>query len=198
MVELFQLIASKPLEFLAGLGLSSVTIYSIVSFIKFIIGRIAKKKNIAKEELKFEKLANLVIAKLGGVETFIDNVAVKVIDKFTPAINEIKELLTKVENSEKCPVELKAYIETVLNAAGNKELLLAYQELKNQLTNQVVQIAKDTIVKGEENIKNDKEQENVEPPTSTVEIERIEIEPNKKKSKSKKKSNIDDSDVTYA
>lgn len=198
MVELFQLIASKPLEFLAGLGLSSATIYSIVSFIKFIVSLIAKKKNIAKEELKFEKLANLVISKLGGVETFIDNVAGKVIDKFTPAINEIKELLTKVANSEKCPVELKAYIETVLNAAGNKELLLAYQELKNQLTNQVLQIAKDTIVKGEENIKNEKEQENVEPPTSTVEIERIEIEPAKKKSKNKKKSNIDDSDVTYA
>ena len=77
-------------------------------------------------------------------------------------------------------------------------MLLAYQELKNQLTNQVVQIAKDTIVKGEENIKNEKEQENVEPPTSTVEIERIEIEPTKKKSKNKKKSTIDDSDVTYA
>lgn len=198
MVELFQLIASKPLEFLAGLGISSATIYSIVAFIKFIVGRIAKKRNIAKEDLKFEKLANLVISKLGGVETFIDNVAGKVIDKVTPAFNEIKELLTKVANSEKCPVELKAYIETVLNAAGNKELLLAYQELKNQLTNQVVQIAKDTIVKGEENIKNEKEHENVEPPTSTVEIERIEIEPTKKKSKNKKKSNIDDSDVTYA
>lgn len=198
MVELFQLIASKPLEFLAGLGISSATIYSIVSFIKFIVSLIAKKKNIAKEELKFEKLANLVISKLGGVETFIDNVAVKVIDKVTPAINEIKELLIKVANSEKCPVELKAYIETVLNAGGNQELLLAYQELKNQLTNQVMQVAKDTIVKGEENIKNEKEQENVEPPASTVEIERIEIEPTKKKSKNKKKSNIDDSDVTYA
>lgn len=198
MVEFFQLIAAKPLEFLAGLGISSATIYSVIRIIKLIISLIAKKKNIAKEELKFKKLANLVIEKLGGVETFIDNVATHVIDKVTPYINEIKELLTKLANSEKCPVELKAYIETVLNAAGNKELLLAYQELKNQLTNQVVQIAKDTIVKGEENIKNDKEQENVEPPTSTVEIERIEIEPNKKKSKSKKKSNIDDSDVTYA
>lgn len=198
MVELFQLIASKPLEFLAGLGLSSATIYSIVSFIKFIVSLIAKKKNIAKEELKFEKLANLVIAKLGGAENFMDNVAIRVIDKVTPAINEIKELLRELSNAEKCPVELKAYIDTVLNAAGNKELLLAYQELKNQLTNQVVQIAKDTIVKGEENIKNEKEQENVEPPTSTVEIERIEIEPAKKKSKNKKKSNIDDSDVTYA
>lgn len=198
MVEFFQLIASKPLEFLAGLGLSSATVYSIVSFIKFIVGRIAKKKNIAKEELKFEKLANLVIAKLGGAENFMDNVAIRVIDKVTPAINEIKELLRELSNAEKCPVELKAYIDTVLNAAGNKELLLAYQELKNQLTNQVVQIAKDTIVKGEENIKNEKEHENVEPPTSTVEIERIEIEPTKKKSKNKKKSNIDDSDVTYA
>ena len=198
MVEFFQLIASKPLEFLAGLGLSSATVYSIVSFIKFIVGRIAKKKNIAKEELKFEKLANLVIAKLGGAENFMDNVAIRVIDKVTPAINEIKELLRELSNAEKCPVELKAYIDTVLNAAGNKELLLAYQELKNQLTNQVVQIAKDTIVKGEENIKNEKEQENVEPPTSTVEIERIEIEPTKKKSKNKKKSTIDDSDVTYA
>ncbi len=198
MVELFQLIASKPLEFLAGLGISSATIYSIVSFIKFIVSLIAKKKNIAKEELKFEKLADLVISKLGGVETFIDNVAVKVIDKVTPAINEIKELLIKIANSEKCPVELKAYIETVLNAGGNQELLLAYHELKNQLTNQVMQVAKDTIVKGEENIKNEKEQENVEPPASTVEIERIEIEPTKKKSKNKKKSNIDDSDVTYA
>ena len=191
MVEFFQLIAAKPLEFLAGLGISSATIYSVIRIIKLIISLIAKKKNIAKEELKFEKLANLVIEKLGGVETFIDNVATHVIDKVTPYINEIKELLTKLANSEKCPVELKAYIETVLNAAGNQELLLAYQELKNQLT-------KDTIAKGEENLKNEKEQEKVEPPTPTVEIERIEIQPTKKNSKTKKKSNTEDTDITYA
>lgn len=198
MVEFFQLIAAKPLEFLAGLGISSATIYSVIRIIKLIISLIAKKKNIAKEELKFEKLANLVIEKLGGVETFIDNVATHVIDKVTPYINEIKELLTKLANSEKCPVELKAYIETVLNAAGNQELLLAYQELKNQLTNQVIESVKDTIAKGEENLKNEKEQEKVEPPTPTVEIERIEIQPTKKNSKTKKKSNTEDTDITYA
>ena len=198
MVEFFQLIAAKPLEFLAGLGISSATIYSVIRIIKLIISLIAKKKNIAKEELKFEKLANLVIEKLGGVETFIDNVATHVIDKVTPYINEIKELLTKLANSEKCPVELKAYIETVLNAAGNQELLLAYQELKNQLTNQVIESVKDTIANGEENLKNEKEQEKVEPPTPTVEIERIEIQPTKKNSKTKKKSNTEDTDITYA
>ena len=198
MVEFFQLIAAKPLEFLAGLGISSATIYSVIRIIKLIISLIAKKKNIAKEELKFEKLANLVIEKLGGVETFIDNVATHVIDKVTPYINEIKELLTKLANSEKCPVELKAYIETVLNAAGNQELLLAYQELKNQLTNQEIESEKDTIAKGEENLKNEKEQEKVEPPTPTVEIERIEIQPTKKNSKTKKKSNTEDTDITYA
>lgn len=198
MVEFFQLIAAKPLEFLAGLGISSATIYSVIRIIKLIISLIAKKKNIAKEELKFKKLANLVIEKLGGVETFIDNVATHVIDKVTPYINEIKELLTKLANSEKCPVELKAYIETVLNAAGNQELLLAYQELKNQLTNQVIESVKDTIVKGEESLKNEKEQEQVEPLTSTVEIERIEIQPTKKNSKTKKKSNTEDTDITYA
>ena len=198
MVEFFQLIAAKPLEFLAGLGISSATIYSVIRIIKLIISLIAKKKNIAKEELKFEKLANLVIEKLGGVETFIDNVATHVIDKVTPYINEIKELLTKLANSEKCPVELKAYIETVLNAAGNQELLLAYQELKNQLTNQVIESVKDTIAKGEENLKNEKEQEKVEPPTPTVEIERIEIQPTKKNSKTRKKSNTEDTDITYA
>ena len=198
MVEFFQLIAAKPLEFLAGLSISSATIYSVIRIIKLIISLIAKKKNIAKEELKFEKLANLVIEKLGGVETFIDNVATHVIDKVTPYINEIKELLTKLANSEKCPVELKAYIETVLNAAGNQELLLAYQELKNQLTNQVIESVKDTIAKGEENLKNEKEQEKVEPPTPTVEIERIEIQPTKKNSKTKKKSNTEDTDITYA
>lgn len=198
MVEFFQLIAAKPLEFLAGLGISSATIYSVIRIIKLIISLIAKKKNIAKEELKFEKLANLVIEKLGGVETFIDNVATHVIDKVTPYINEIKELLTKLANSEKCPVELKAYIETVLNAAGNQKLLLAYQELKNQLTNQVIESVKDTIAKGEENLKNEKEQEKVEPPTPTVEIERIEIQPTKKNSKTKKKSNTEDTDITYA
>ena len=198
MVEFFQLIAAKPLEFLAGLGISSATIYSVIRIIKLIISLIAKKKNIAKEELKFEKLANLVIEKLGGVETFIDNVATHVIDKVTPYINEIKELLTKLANSEKCPVELKAYIETVLNAAGNQELLLAYQELKNQLTNQVIESVKDTIAKGEENLKNEKEQEKVEPPTPTVEIERIEIQPTTKNSKTKKKSNTEDTDITYA
>lgn len=198
MVEFFQLIAAKPLEFLAGLGISSATIYSVIRIIKLIINFIAKKRNIAKEELKFEKLANLVISKLGGVETFIDNVATHVIDKVTPYINEMKELLVKLANSEKCPVELKAYIETVLNASGNQELLLAYQELKNQLTNQVIEAAKETIAQGEQNIINEKEQEIVEPPTSTVEIERIEIQQIKKNSKTKKKANIDDSDVTYA
>ena len=86
----------------------------------------------------------------------------------------------------------------MLNAAGNQELLLAYQELKNQLTNQVIESVKDTIAKGEENLKNEKEQEKVEPPTPTVEIERIEIQPTKKNSKTKKKSNTEDTDITYA
>lgn len=176
MVELFELIASKPLEFLAGLGISSATIYSINAFIKFIFSFATKKKQAIKERLQNEKLADLVISKLGGAETFIEMIVVKIINNIMPTMNEIKELLVNLVNSEKCPVELKAYIKTILNASDNKELLLTYQDLKNQLITTALESTEQIIVKGKQKIEEEKKESLEDNKTldENIELEKIE------------------------
>lgn len=140
MVELFQLIATKPLEFLAGLGVSSATIYSVLKIIKFLMSLMLKKKNIEQENLRFDKIANVVVEKFGGVENFIDKTASQLITKLAPIFEDMKGKLKEIYSKENCPVELKAYIETVLKYSGNNELLLTYEELKKQLINNIDKI----------------------------------------------------------
>lgn len=135
MVELFELIARYPIEFLAGLGISTTTIYTGVRIIKGIVALITKKSRIAKEKLQQDNIATAIITKLGGIDGFIDKVASSVIEKLTTSksITEIKEILTKVATRSDCPIELKAYIETVLSQSGSEELYLQYENAKSTL-----------------------------------------------------------------
>lgn len=176
MVELFKLIASNPVEFFAGLGISSATIYSIISILKLIFSFLTKKKQAIKQRLQNEDIANLVILKLGGLENFIDNIVKQVIDGINPYIEDLRLLLTQISNAEKCPVELKAYIQTILNANDNKELLLTYQDLKNKLITTALESTEQIIYNGKQKIEEEKQEqveENVKTDENT-ELEKIE------------------------
>ncbi len=170
MVELFQLILKYPIAFLVGLCISSGTIYSVFAVIKGVIKFFTKKKIEAKERANNEKIANLVISKLGGPDNFIDRIVLLLIKAINPAFNEIKEILTGIKEEEKCPVELKAYIQTVLSY-GNKELLLAYQQLKNQLISESIKSTNEIIDKCKQKVKQEqeKQEEAIQEPSTEIE-----------------------------
>lgn len=186
MVEFFKLIASKPLEFIAGLGVSSATIYSMVMIIKFVLSLITKKKNFQKENLKFNKLADLVINKFGGVEEFINKISVQVISNLAPTFNEFNKKFNEILLKETCPLELKAYIETVLKANGNKELLLTYEDLKRKLSSELMQTKKEFI----QNIKQIEQE-------IKSEIEQVRTDLEIKEITSKSKEIKETKDITY-
>ena len=135
MVELFELIMQYPAQFLAGLGLSSGAIYLIFSGIKGFIKLVTKKSTKLKQIANNNAIADAVVNKLGDMDAFIDKVAETVINKLSnaQAINEIKAVLTKIANKENCPIELKAYINTMLSQKGSEKLQLLYEQTKANL-----------------------------------------------------------------
>lgn len=135
MVELFELIMQYPAQFLAGIGLSSGAIYLIFSGIKGFVKLITKKSTKLKQIANNNAVADAVVNKLGDMDAFIDKVAETVINKLSnaQAINEIKAVLTKIANKEDCPIELKAYIDTVLSQSGSEHLQLLYEQTKANL-----------------------------------------------------------------
>ncbi len=158
MVEFFQLIVNKPVEFLAGLGLSSATIYSVIRIIKWIIGLCTRKRAAAKETAKNNSLAELIISKMTSVDTLVDKTVLAAINGLQQPLSKLSELLTEIVNKDTCPVELKAYIKAVLKVSNSAELTLVYTQLKNELLNAATTEVKQTIELGEQII----EQEQVE------------------------------------
>ena len=132
MVELFQLIMNNPLQFLAGLGISSTAIYSCVRIIKGLVYLVTKKRQNAKLEQSQNAVADAVISKLGGVENLIDKIANAVIEKITTSqiAEDMKMALSTLASKNDCPAELKAYIQTVLSQSGSEELKLIYEQIK--------------------------------------------------------------------
>ena len=123
MVEIFQTILQYPLQFLAGLGISGGAIYGAFSFSKWLISLFTKKSQKAKEILNRQAIADTIINAVGGIDNFIDKIAEKVIEKFTTnkTIDEFKQVLQKISSKNDCPIELKAYIETVLSQSGSEQ-----------------------------------------------------------------------------
>lgn len=199
MTELFELIASKPLEFLAGLGVSATSIYTIISLLKGLFSLITKKSKKAKELLNQQNIANAVIEKLGGVEGFMDNVAKLVCSKLEPGLKEIKEMVKQVANNDKCPTELKAYIETILKYSGDKNLIAMYENLKNQFLTTAQEEVNNLILEGEKNLGEAKEETKIEQSIETVEQPSNEFKKSSKKTRKKDiKEESENTEVDYA
>ena len=199
MTELFELIASKPLEFLAGLGVSATSIYTIISLLKGLFSLITKKSKKAKELLNQQNIANAVIEKLGGVEGFMDNVAKLVCSKLEPGLKEIKEMVKQVANNDKCPTELKAYIETILKYSGDKNLIAMYENLKNQFLTTAQEEVNNLILEGEKNLGEAKEETKIEQSIETVEKSSNEFKKSSKKTRKKDiKEEPENTEVDYA
>ena len=199
MTELFELIASKPLEFLAGLGISATSIYTVISLLKGFFSLITKKSKKAKDLLNQQNIANAVIEKLGGVEDFMDNVAKLVCSKLEPGLKEIKEMVKQVANNDKCPTELKAYIETILKYSGDKNLIAMYENLKNQFLTTAQEEVNNLILEGEKNLEEAKEETKVEQSIETVEQPSNEFKKSSKKTRKKDiKEEPENTEVDYA
>lgn len=192
MVEIFETIMQYPLQFLAGLGISSGTIYGVFSFIKWIVSCITKKSKKAKEILNQQAIADTIIKTIGGVDNFMDSIASKVVEKITtnPTINNFKVLLKEIANKDTCPIELKAYIETVLSQSGSEQLSLLYEQTKSTLIEIAKEQTRNCIENGETIIEQEKENEEEITNQNVQVVENKEIETPQVENK--------DTDIDYA
>ena len=148
MLEIFKSIAEYPLEWLAGLGISTATIFTIIRLLGWFISLITKKSRKAKEEMQEQKMYNLmmdsefsVIRRLANDEYFINKLAVAIMKYSKP--------------SNDCPLEVLAYIKAVLAQNGSEGLALTYEQFMSQLLNKLkhkpaeveVEIPVESIVK---------------------------------------------------
>ena len=128
MSKVFEYILMQPIQSVFVLVMGVSITYTIIRILKGIFGLFTRKRKIRKELEKQERQAELVVDKLGGVEAFSECVADKVFNQQKTIIKEIKEELHAIQSADKCPIELKAYIETVLKTSP--QLQLQYEELK--------------------------------------------------------------------
>ena len=149
MTELIELILAKPLEFLAGFGISATTIFSIWKLLAWIISLFTKGKRLRKEKETQTAIAAAVINAFGGLDKFINKVAERVIFSISESefARILKNQLEQIKESTNCPVELQAYIETVLTQDGSEDLKVIYEQIKNNLlfqvqnkTNQIIKV----------------------------------------------------------
>ncbi|MGN1222432.1 MAG: hypothetical protein ACI4TT_04285 [Christensenellales bacterium] len=190
MVELFEIIMQYPAQFLAGLGLSSGAIYLIFSGIKGFVKLVTKKSTKLKQIANNNAIAETVVQKIGDMDAIIDKVAETVINKLTnaQAIIEIKAVLTKIANRSDCPIELKAYIETVLSQSGSEQLQLLYEQTKSNLITISKMETTDIIKDGAEKLEQEKESI----------IENTTNEPTQAQAPSATISTSEDEDIEYA
>lgn len=151
MTELIELILSKPLEFLAGLGISATTIFSIWKFLAWFISLFTKSRRLRKEKETQTAIAAAVINAFGGLDKFIDKMAERVIFSISKSefAQILRDQLEQIKESSNCPVELQAYIETVLTQDGSEDLKVIYEQIKNNLILQAQNKAKQIIEVGE-------------------------------------------------
>ena len=151
MTELIELFLSKPLEFLAGLGISATTIFSIWKFLAWFISLFTKSRRLRKEKETQTAIAAAVINAFGGLDKFIDKMAERVIFSISESefAQILRDQLEQIKESSNCPVELQAYIETVLTQDGSEDLKVIYEQIKNNLILQAQNKAKQIIEVGE-------------------------------------------------
>ena len=145
MGKIFEYILAKPTEFFSLLAICTALVYTVVRLLKGFFGLFTRKRKRRKEQERMDKQAERVLEKLGGVETFSALVAEKVVSGQEPVLTELKKDLKALAAMDKCPIELKAYIETVLK--GNATLLLQYEENKAKLASKQPRIQASSIQK---------------------------------------------------
>lgn len=135
MVEIFQTILANPWDFIMGLGCSGATAYVVYAILKWIVSKVFKKALDKKQQTKDSALADLILNKLIGAETFLDVIAKRIVDSFTESqvYQMMKDILKSIKSSANCPVEVKAYINTILSQSGNEDLMLIYEQMKSGL-----------------------------------------------------------------
>lgn len=194
MIEIFEAIMQYPLQFLAGIGISSGTIYGVYSFVKWIVSCINKKSKKAKEILGQQAIVDTLIKAIGGVDNFIDSIANKVIEKVTTnqTINDLKTLLQQITNKDDCPIELKAYIETILSQSGSEQLGLLYEQTKATLIDMAKDKTRSLIDNGSAIIKQEKKQNELEADATEP------AQPVAEKEESTTQTVVRDDDIDYA
>ena len=128
MLKIFEFIYNNPKEFILTLMIISAVVYMVIRILKGFFSLFIKSKKRKEQAKQRELQADIVIDKLGGIDGFTEYLASKIIERIQPNMQDIKQELDKLTVMDKCPVELKAYIETVLKT--NPNLLLQYEELK--------------------------------------------------------------------
>lgn len=150
MVEIFQTILANPWGFIMGLGCSGATAYVVYAVLKWIISKVFKKTLDKKQQAKDNTLADLILNKLIGSESFLDVIAKRVIDSFTESqtYQMLKDILKSIKSSANCPVEVKAYINTILSQSGNEDLMLMYEQIKSGLIKASKEACEEIIEEG--------------------------------------------------
>ena len=150
MVEIFQTILANPWEFIMGLGCSGATAYVVYAALKWIVSKVFKKTLNKKQQAKDNTLADLILNKLIGAESFLDVIAKRVIDSFTESqtYQMLKDILKSIKSSANCPVEVKAYINTILSQSGNEDLMLMYEQMKSGLIKASKEACEEIIEEG--------------------------------------------------
>lgn len=136
MTEFFELIMAKPLEFIVGLGVSSATIYSIITLIKFIFSLIMRNKSKLKQAVERTKIASAVADKLNLNNQFQDlkkDLKDYVDSSIKDELQKIFEVLSTLKERPDCPDELKIFIETLKNQEGNEEFAFFYDQNAKRL-----------------------------------------------------------------
>lgn len=128
MSKVFEYILIHPIQSVFVLVMGVSITYTVVRLLKGFFGLFTRKRKARKELARQEKQAEIVLEKLGGVGEFSEVVAEKVTSKQKVDIDKLKQDIQILQAMDKCPIELRAYIETVLKA--NPTLLLQYEELK--------------------------------------------------------------------
>ena len=131
MSKVFEYILIHPIQSVFVLVMGVSITYTVVRLLKGFFGLFTRKRKTRKEKVRQEKQAEIVLEKLGGVEEFSEVVAEKVTSKQKVDIDKLKQDIQILQAMDKCPIELRAYIETVLKA--NPTLLLQYEEHKAKL-----------------------------------------------------------------
>ncbi len=131
MSKVFEYILIHPIQSIFVLVMGVAITYTVVRLLKGFFGLFTRKRKARKEKVRQERQAEIVLEKLGGVEAFSELVAEKVIMKQKQHIDQLKQDVQTLQTMDKCPIELRAYIETVLKA--NPILLLQYEEHKAKL-----------------------------------------------------------------
>lgn len=171
MLEIFEQIIANPGEFFAAIGISSASFFCVVKALSYILELLTKSSKLKKEHKQHLAQASLMLQMFGENEGISkkteENVKKaiaesKTIKSLENIVKELRELSLLLAQADSCPIELKAYIDTVLSQDGAEDLLLEYEKTKG------------TLATNED--KEEKVQDVIEPEVEELEVKEPEVE----------------------